>query len=111
MIYNVLIVLFLCHFIGDFLLQSNKMALNKSSSNKYLAAHAFCYCLPFLLFWKFPLILGILFVSHFIIDYMTSRINRKLYALENKHWFYVGVGGDQYTHSLVLILCCWIFFK
>lgn len=36
------------HLVGDYLLQSNWMAVNKGSDNKAAVAHAFVYTLAFL---------------------------------------------------------------
>jgi len=98
---GVLIVVWL-HFLADFVLQNDKMALNKSKSNMWLGLHAFIYMLPFLLFgWKFALINGVL---HFIVDYMTSRGTSKLWAAEERHWFFTLIGFDQAVHLTCLFV-------
>jgi len=106
----------LFHFIGDFVLQSDKMAKNKSSSNFYLTLHVLVYSLfcgiciylyniiclnctlnPIILFLA-------LFLPHFAIDYFTSRINSRLWKENKVHWFFVSVGADQYYHQIHLAL-------
>jgi len=42
-------------------------------------------------------------VLHWITDLITSRINARLYNNENKHWFYIGIGFDQFIHAVCLI--------
>lgn len=98
---EILIVIWL-HFLADFIMQSNKMALNKSSSFKYLGLHGLVYSIPFLYFgFTFAIITGIL---HFIIDGITSRITSYFWKKENRHWFFVTIGFDQAVHMSCLIL-------
>lgn len=100
MIINIIILIWL-HFVSDFLLQSDKMAINKSKSNKWLCLHVLIYSLPLLWFgWIFAAINGFL---HFITDFITSRVTTKLYA-NHKHWFFVVIGLDQALHMSALIL-------
>jgi hypothetical protein len=88
------------HFVADFLLQSDKMALNKSSNNKWLGFHCLVYSLPFLLFGvQFAIIAGL---SHFVIDWCTSRFNKKLLMADERHWFFTMIGFDQALHLTVL---------
>jgi len=103
-----LIGVFILHFIGDFILQADKMALNRSTSNKWLSLHVSVYSLCFLctgnlyfVFWN-----GVI---HFITDYITSRISAYFYKKEMRHEFFVTIGADQTIHALTLIILAEIF--
>lgn len=97
-----LISLFVLHFIGDFLLQSDKMAINKSSSMRWLAVHSFVYSLPLLYFGvSFALMSGMM---HFIVDGITSKVTSRLWKEEKRHWFFVTIGADQMIHMIMLII-------
>lgn len=127
------ISLIIAHFVGDFLLQSDKMALNKSKNWIALADHVGVYSLIMLL-WaighlnpghvsiKVSLFAWITFVTHFLTDAVTSRITSKLWFLEMeqrelldgwfygkvkpgyRHWFFVMIGFDQVIHYITLAL-------
>lgn len=115
----ILIVVFLSHFVGDFVLQSDKMSKEKSKSLKVLNLH--CLILtnsiligllvfvfaPMVLFGypnKLNLFLVILAYSivngglHFLVDYFTSKKTAKLWAEGRVHDFFVVIGLDQFIH-------------
>ena len=95
------------HFVADFLLQSDRMALNKSKSNTWLAAHCSVYgaCMLWVFAgWRFALVAGIL---HFAVDWATSRGTSLLWARNERHWFFALIGLDQAIH-MTLLLVCWI---
>ena len=56
------------HAVGDYLLQSDWMATNKTRETVPAALHATVYTLPFLLLTRSPLALLIICASHFAID-------------------------------------------
>lgn len=98
---NSIIGLLILHFISDFILQSDWMAQNKSNSNKVLGLHVLTYSIPFLLIGPtFAVVNGIF---HFITDYVTSRITKRLWAKKEVHWFFVIIGLDQLLHYIVLL--------
>lgn len=108
------------HFLGDFILQSDWMALGKSKSWKPLLAHTSVYSLCFLwLGWQFALIT---FALHTITDAITSRWTSSLwfvrliepingpgskfygaYDMTKRHWFFVVIGLDQLIHGVTLL--------
>lgn len=45
-----LVMLLLCHFIGDYYLQTNKMAQSKENSLRETLIHSMFYAVPFLFF-------------------------------------------------------------
>jgi len=96
-----LIVILILHFLADFVMQDDKTATKKSKNNLILARHCFMYALPFFWFgWKFVVLAGL---SHFAIDYVTSRVTSYLYLKQERHYFFVTIGFDQLLHTLSLI--------
>ena len=97
-----IILLMWAHFIGDFLLQNDKMALNKSKSNLWLGIHSLVYSLPLVFFgFQFAVFNGIF---HYLIDWVTSRGTTKLWLANERHWFFVLIGFDQTIHVTILLL-------
>jgi len=58
----------LAHVVGDYILQSDWMANEKTKKNVAALAHVLTYVLPFLFITQSPIALGIIVVSHFVID-------------------------------------------
>ena len=104
---NDIIILIWIHFVADFILQSDKIATNKSKNNIILLKHCIIYSIPMLWFGLyFSIINGIL---HFITDYFTSRLCSHLHKKQERHWFFVVIGLDQAIHMTTLILTLGIF--
>lgn len=97
MIYIILAV----HWFADFVLQTDKMAQNKSTSFKWLSSHVGVYTLCLLPFGPtFSLVNGL---AHFIIDAATSRATSRLWKNGDRHNFFVVIGLDQLIHTVILI--------
>lgn len=121
---GVIVTIFWAHFFADFVAQTNKMALNKSKSNKWLAIHCLAYTTVLLLYTCF--IFALLYptfslltcmywaiingIVHFMIDYCTSRGTSYLWKKNEMHWFFTLIGLDQAVHMTVLILTSRIMF-
>lgn len=98
-----LLVIVWTHFFADFVLQTNQMAQNKSTSNYWLSLHVLVYMIPFVVTLgpAFALVNGLL---HLLVDWCTSRINSQLWREGKVHYFFVGVGVDQAIHMTCLIV-------
>lgn len=103
-----IIALLVAHWLGDFVLQSDDMAIRKSKDNAALFSHCFVTSVVLLVFgWKMAVFNG---VTHFMIDYVTSRVNAKLWTAKERHWFFVDIGFDQMLH-LILLFGSFIYIK
>lgn len=111
---NYILVLLISHFVGDFLLQSDKMALNKYKDPYWLLAHILVYTtilfifsfmfLDFKLSLSFNLFIYLNFMLHFSIDVITSQFTHFLYEKKENHWFFVVIGFDQLLHYFCLFV-------
>jgi len=97
-----LAVMLITHFIADFILQTDKTAKGKSRSNPVLMNHCVVYGACFL--WVSIEAAVFLGVSHFVIDWVTSRKNAILWEKQEVHAFFVSVGLDQLLHQMCIIL-------
>jgi hypothetical protein len=110
-----LVVLLATHWVGDFVLQTNFQASNKSKRLDALSLHVATYtatlfvAAAILLGWMlaitFAAVNGVL---HFATDYFTSRATSKLWAERNWHRFFVMIGFDQLLHQAALASTLWI---
>lgn len=98
------------HWVADFMCQRSVWGLTKSSSNLALSKHVgtytavfFVFCIPVMGLddaWWFALVNGGL---HWIIDWCTSRVTKKMFALDRMHTFWVVIGFDQLLHYTVML--------
>lgn len=123
----IIIALLFIHWVADFVFQTDKMAYGKSKNNIDLLSHTLTYSGWFVIFlcplmlytngiseWSF---LGcfyfglITLVIHTIQDYITSRINARLWGKKKVHLFFVSIGFDQFLHFIQLILTYKLLFN
>ena len=110
--FNLIFILFI-HWLADFVFQTNKMATNKSKSLKWLSVHVLTYTnityIGFMIITEqvslfFIVVFFYIFITHWIVDLVTSKINAKLWDNKKVHWFFVSIGFDQWIHFVSLIL-------
>lgn len=90
------------HFVADFVLQTDAQAKAKSRSNVALTAHVATYTAILLVCTAQPLFALVNGALHWATDWVTSRINARLWAAGRVHDFFVGVGADQLIHTVTL---------
>lgn len=128
--FTIPVVVLAAHFVGDFLLQSDWMATNKSKRWDALALHVALYSICFA-WWGVPFV-ALTFASHVVTDAVTSRITSRLWFFRmesgvweqaefaypkhdrtilnpwmpiegsRRHWFFVVIGFDQLIHAVTL---------
>ena len=108
-----IIALFWTHVLADFVAQTDTMAINKSTSNRWLALHVLVYSVCFL---PVCLLIGVSagvvfcvvnYVAHFVTDYVTSRMTTALWKQGRRHAFFVVIGIDQGLHLTALTTSFW----
>ena len=128
---DILIVLFFSHFVCDWLFQSEREALNKSSSIGWLLRHASTYAglmtlvtyviWPMLLWQQLVAYFLVTFILHAAVDtyipvYLWAKYVRRVKLVREKgkagfkEWFFTPTGAviaitvDQIFHLLTLTL-------
>lgn len=82
---------FICHLIGDYVLQNDYIAKTKCTNWYHLLVHSVLYCVPFIFLLELHYIF-LLAISHFIIDAAKARYN----VIDYK--------TDQILHYIILLM-------
>ena len=121
---TVIFILF-AHYIADFVLQTEHMKTKKSESVGVLVGHVALYTLVFFSMFLiygliisyfsltvlttqqwFQLAIGISIVNgllHYLIDYITSQLNKWLWNTKRINLFFISIGFDQFLHTSLLV--------
>lgn len=107
-------LILLGHIIGDFYVQTDKMAGKKQNSIKYMLMHCLIYTIVigicfYILCRKIVgvlIISGFVFLSHLIIDLIKGKCDKKTAKYQ-----YIVFLTDQVIHMVVLFLCVYIVDK
>jgi Na+-driven multidrug efflux pump len=86
---NNIIILIMCHLIGDYVLQTNFIAESKGNNWYHLFVHCILYCVPFVIIFGITWQFFILFTMHFLIDLLKAR------------YYKINYLTDQILHYLV----------
>lgn len=112
-------LLFVFHFIFDFVCQTRHQTDNKSRKLGVLLSHTGMYSLLWLVFllpFNLPFIdilyfVLITFLTHTGVDFITSKFTSHFYKTKRTHLFFITVGFDQLLHQIQLILTYWFILK
>ena len=112
---QIFILILIVHFLADFALQTHEQATKKSSEIKWLLYHittyTFVWSITFFIlpireglynfygWWIFTLLI---FLTHFLTDFITSRIGKPFWKNNDFHNGFVVVGADQVVHYITL---------
>lgn len=92
---NILIIvikLILCHFVGDYLFQTDYLAGGKGKDWYLLLAHCVLYMVPFIICFGFVWQAIVVFVVHLIVDALKAR------------WKLIPLWADQLLHYAIALL-------
>lgn len=92
------------HAVGDYILQSDWMADNKTKSHVAAAVHAITYTLPFVFLTHNPWALAMICGTHFVID--RWRLARFVVWLKNGPWLPLTATG--YAETKPAFLAVWL---
>jgi hypothetical protein len=87
-----IMLLIMCHMIGDYVLQSDFIAKTKGKNWYHLFVHCVLYIVPFYICFGFVWQLAVIFIAHLVIDPLKARYNKINY------W------QDQTLHYLASLL-------
>ena len=87
-----IVLLILCHLIGDYVLQPRFIANTKGQNWYHMFIHCALYCAPFWFFFGCTWELALVFTVHVLIDTMKAR------------WGLIGYRSDQTAHYGILSL-------
>lgn len=88
---NNLVWIVYCHMIGDYVLQSDFIARTKGENWYHLFVHCVLYSIPFAVVFGLTWHIGVIFVTHIVIDSLKARYKKISYF------------GDQFSHYIVLL--------
>jgi len=113
-IVNIVLIIILCHWFADFFVQTSWQAENKSKRFDALTFHVLSYSAitSLVWWWAFGLqfapyvlfLFTVTFFTHWLTDFVSSRITSSLFAQKNYHWAFVVIGIDQCFHYIQLFL-------
>ena len=102
-----LILLFIGHYLADFMFQTRNESILKSRYINYLIIHSLKYSFIMFVFSIFNIkIFLLLFIFHFIIDYIFGNIMSKLELYNKKETskFLNFLGLNQLLHQILIII-------
>lgn len=89
---NTILLLVICHMIGDYFLQADFIASTKGKNWYHLIVHCMLYVAPFIFVFGLDWRIYILLISHIIIDPLKARYNKITYVQDQAlHYLMIGI--------------------
>lgn len=89
---KLLIILMMCHMVGDYVLQNDFIAKTKGKNMWHMISHCITYCTPFAFVFGVNYKLILIFIIHMITDLLKAKYNKINYT------------QDQVIHMLSLLI-------
>ncbi len=80
--FETILIIILCHLVGDYVLQVDFIAKTKGTNWYHLFVHCALYVLPFYIVFGLTWQLVFIFVAHMIIDPLKARYNKINYVTD-----------------------------
>lgn len=117
-LFIILALLFIKHFLVDFIFQTTEQIKNKGSYGhlkgiEHSIQHGIGTAFVLFLFvdWEVSLLLGAVDSGiHYHIDWLKMNISQKWNHAINSPQFWTWFGADQLTHSLTYVWIVWLLF-
>jgi len=77
-----LYALLICHFVGDYVLQGDYIAMTKGINLWHMLVHTFLYIVPFCFVFGWCWQMYVILLSHYIIDTLKARYKLISYATD-----------------------------
>lgn len=86
-----LILMVLCHLVGDYVMQCDFIAQTKGKNWYHLFVHCALYIVPFCIVFGLDWRIAVLFVTHFMIDPLKARWNKIAYTHDQVLHYLIGL--------------------
>lgn len=74
--FNKILIIVICHLIGDYVLQCDFIAKTKGTNYYHMLVHCLLYLVPFTIAFGIDWRIYLLLISHLIIDPLKARYNK-----------------------------------
>lgn len=80
--FNKILIIVICHLIGDYVLQCDFIAKTKGTNYYHMLVHCLLYLVPFVIVFGIDWRIYLLLITHLIIDPLKARYNKINYTVD-----------------------------
>ena len=104
--YELVIILVMCHMLGDYVLQIDYIVKTKKENFYHLFVHCMLYCVPFMFVDGIRSWFPFLFLTHILIDWWKCKMEPTIWFNEKEIYIM-----DQVLHYCVLAFILSAYYK